>query len=172
MADTTQFIAGAAFPSMTWAQTDGGRLDPAGMRGWRLLVVYRGAHCPLCESYLGTLEGLLGEFRAAGIAVAAVSGDPKEKAEAKAAEQGWSFPVGYGMTVEEMRQLGLYVSTPRSPEETDRPFPEPAIFAIRPDGTVQIVDVSNAPFARPDLAALLKGLRFIQAKDYPVRGTA
>jgi hypothetical protein len=71
-----------------------------------------------------------------------------------------------------MRGLGLYVSNPRSPEETDRPFPEPALFVINPKDELQIIDVSNAPFARPDLEALLAGLKFVIANDYPIRGTA
>ncbi|MFD0391286.1 hypothetical protein ACFQ4K_31090 [Tistrella bauzanensis] len=71
-----------------------------------------------------------------------------------------------------MRGLGLYVSAPRSAQETDRPFAEPGVFVINPDGAVQIVDISNAPFARPDLAALLRGISFVQAKSYPIRGTA
>lgn len=64
------------------------------------------------------------------------------------------------------------MSSPRSPAETDRHFPEPGVFVINPEGRLQIIDISNAPFARPDLAALLTGLKFIQAKDYPIRGTA
>jgi hypothetical protein len=42
---------------------------------------------------------------------------------------------------------------------------------INPQGKIQIVDVSNAPFARPDLNGLVKGLGFIQQKQYPIRGT-
>ena len=76
------------------------------------------------------------------------------------------------MSLEEMRRLGLYVSAPRSPQETDREFAEPAVFVINPEGRLQIIDISNAPFARPDLKALLKGLKFIQEKNYPVRSTA
>lgn len=75
------------------------------------------------------------------------------------------------MSLAQMRELGLYISDPRSPQETDRPFAEPAIFAINPDGNVQVVDISNAPFSRPDLASLLSGLKFIREKQYPVRGT-
>jgi hypothetical protein len=71
-----------------------------------------------------------------------------------------------------MHRLGIYISEPRSPEETDRPFAEPGLFVVNPEGTLQVVDISNAPFARPDLASLLKGLQFVQAKHYPVRGTA
>jgi len=70
-----------------------------------------------------------------------------------------------------MRALGLYISAPRSPQETDRPFPEPALFVVNPQGNIQIIDISNAPFARPDLNGVLKGLKFIQEKQYPIRGT-
>jgi len=164
--------AGASFPAMSWPQIGGGKLDPQNAQGWRLLVVYRGKHCPLCKRYFKTLEGMLGEFKAADIAVMAVSADPKEKAEADVAEQGWHFPVGYGLTTEQMRQLGLYISEPRSPQETDRPFSEPGLFAINPEGKVQIVDISNAPFSRPDLGGILQGLKFVRERQYPIRGTA
>jgi hypothetical protein len=62
------------------------------------------------------------------------------------------------------------VSTPRSAQETDQPFPEPGLFVVNGDGKIQIVDISNAPFARPDLATLLGGIKFVRANDYPIRG--
>ena len=55
--------------------------------------------------------------------------------------------------------------------ETDRPFPEPALFVVRPDGNVQIAEAASAPFVRPDPDTLLGGLKFIQESGYPVRGT-
>ena len=164
--------AGSPFPNLTWPTTDGGTLSPNAMKGWRLLVIYRGAHCPLCRSYLKTLEQLQPKFAEAGITVAALSSDPQARATEEAGEEGWTFPVGYDLTPDQMRTLGLYVSSPRSPEETDRNFAEPGVFVINPQGEIQIVDVSNAPFARPDLEGLLNGLKFVIAKDYPVRGTA
>jgi peroxiredoxin len=171
MSTTTRIAAGSPFPTMTWPLAGGGELALAGDKGWRLLVVYRGKHCPLCKKYLATLNQKLQEFEAAGIKVAAVSADPREKAETEVEEEAWHFPVAYDMSLEQMRRLGLYISDPRSPQETDRPFAEPAIFAINPDGNVQVVDISNAPFSRPDLASLLSGLKFVQEKQYPVRGT-
>jgi hypothetical protein len=114
---------------------------------------------------------MLEDFAAAGVAVSVASADPEEKAAADAAEHGWRFPVGFGLTVEQMQSLGLYVSAPRAPQETDRPFPEPGLFLINPAGQVQIVDVSNAPFARPDLGAILRGVKLIQDRAYPIRGT-
>ncbi|KAB2920279.1 MAG: redoxin domain-containing protein [Hyphomicrobiaceae bacterium] len=171
MTQCSKLAAGAAFPGLVWPAVGGGTLDVAAMQGWRLLAVYRGKHCPLCKRYLKTLDGLHDEFRTAGVTVSAVSADPKEKAEADVAEQGWRFPVGYGLTIEHMCKLGLYVSDPRSPQETDRPFAEPGLFLVNPQGSAQIIDVSNAPFARPDLQMILNGVKTIIEKSYPVRGT-
>jgi hypothetical protein len=152
----SRLTAGSPFPSLDWPAVGGGRVNPAKGDGWRLLVVYRGRHCTLCKKYLATLNEMLDDF----------------KASTESEECGWKFPVGYELSVEQARQLGLYVSSPRSPQETDHPFAEPGVFVITPRGEVQIVDVSNAPFARPDLRSLLDGIRFVIEKDYPVRGTA
>jgi peroxiredoxin len=167
----TKLAAGAAFPAVSVPRLGGGQVAPAALDGWRLVIVYRGKHCPLCKPYLTTLDGLIETFAEAGVQVMAISADPEEKAAADLAEHKWRFPLGYGLTVAQMRALGLYVSDPRSPQETDRPFAEPGLFLINPAGTVQIVDVSNAPFARPDLAAIARGAKRIQELNYPIRGT-
>src|SRR5260370_5497435 len=171
MGTTRKLEAGSAVPVVTIPKTGGGEIAIGKSGGWEMVVVYRGKHCPICRPSLKGLDGLYDEFRAGGTDVVAVSGDPKEKAESEAAEEGWRFPVGYGLATDQMRQLGLYISEPRSPQETDRPFSEPGLFAINPDAKVQIVDISNAPFSRPDLAGILQGLKFVQDKQYPIRGT-
>jgi peroxiredoxin len=164
--------AGAEFPRLTLAQAGGGEIKVGGTGGWQLLVVYRGKHCPVCRRYLKVMNDLLDEFRANKVEVAVVSGDPKEKAETEVGEEGWRFPVGYDLTPEQMRALGLYISTPRSEQETDRPFPEPGLFLVTPDNKAQIIDISNAPWSRPDLNAILGGVKMIQERSYPIRGTA
>jgi peroxiredoxin len=163
--------AGSSFPSLPLTTVGSGTVDVAGLEGWRMLAVYRGKHCPLCKKYFKTLDAMLDDFRNAGVSVVAVSADPKEKAEADVANEAWRFPVGYGLTLEQMRTLGLYISEPRSPQETDRPFSEPGLFVINPEGKVQIVDISNAPFSRPDLAGILHGIKLIKERNYPIRGT-
>ena len=167
----SKLAAGTAFPDIRIPKLGGGDLSPAGMEGWRLLVVYRGRHCPLCKGYLKTLDELMDDFAAAVVAVMAVSADPADRAEADRAEHGWRFPVGHDLSEAQMHDLGLYVSDPRSPQETDRPFAEPGVFLINPEGRLQVVDISNAPFARPDLAGLLRGAKLIQERQYPIRGT-
>ena len=163
--------AGSMLPAISLAKVGGGELQIGGAGGWKMLVVYRGKHCPICRTYLKTLGELLEQFEAAGAEVIVVSADPKEKAEAETRDEKWRFPVGYDLSLDQMRELGLYISEPRSPQETDRPFSEPALFITNLEGKLQIVDVSNAPFARPELNSVLSGLKFVQEKNYPIRGT-
>jgi peroxiredoxin len=163
--------AGSDMPRITLPKVGGGEVSTEAGEGWKMVVVYRGKHCPICKTYLKTLDGLLDDFKKIDTDVIAISGDPKDKAETEVQEENWRFDTGYGLSPDQMRTLGLYISEPRSPEETDRPFPEPGLFVINPEGKVHIVDVSNAPFARPDLNGLVKGLGFIQQKQYPIRGT-
>jgi peroxiredoxin len=163
--------AGSEMPKFSLPRAGGGMVGVGQPGGWQVVVVYRGKHCPICRNYLKALDGLREEFKSAGAEVMAISGDPKEKAESEAADENWQFPVGCGLTTDQMRELGLYISEPRSSHETDRPFSEPGLFVINPQGRIQVVDISNAPFARPDLMGVLNGLKFIQEKQYPIRGT-
>jgi len=72
-----------------------------------------------------------------------------------------------------MQELGLYISNPRSPQETDHPFSKPGLFVVNAEGNVQVLDISNGPFARPELETLISGLGFIRSpsNNYPIRGT-
>jgi peroxiredoxin len=169
---TEKMMAGAIFPPLEWSTVAHGAVTPAQGEGWRIVIVYRGAHCPLCKAYLNELNEMLDAFADAGMTILTLSADTLEKARNETQECGWNFPVGYDLTTAQMRVLGLYISDPRSPEETDHQFSEPGVFVINPRGETQIIDVSNAPFARPALPALLKGLQFIISNNYPIRGRA
>lgn len=173
---TSKLNAGAAFPALTVEKLGGGKLTlktPSPGFDWKLVVVYRGKHCPICTRYLGELKDALSQFHELGVDVAAVSADPLEKVTEQMALVNPNYDIGYNLSVEQMQTLGLYVSQPRSAQETDRPFAEPGLFVINGNGEVQVTDISNAPFARPDLKSLLMGLKFIRdpANIYPIRGT-
>lgn len=138
---------------------------------WTMMFVYRGKHCPRCKKFLNKLNAALPEWNAV-MDVVVVSSDTEEKAKADLNEFGWDFDLCYGLTVAQMRSLGLYVSEPLSEAETTGLFAEPGAFAIRPDGSLMLVDISNGPGARPDLVELLDGMTFNIENDRPVRGTA
>ncbi|MEZ5741658.1 MAG: redoxin domain-containing protein [Burkholderiaceae bacterium] len=131
MSVPNKFEAGALFPEVGWPVVGGGgTMNIAAMQGWRILMVYRGKHCPLCKRYFKQLNEMLADFESAGVAILAVSADPQDKAQADVEAEGWRFPVAYDLPLDDMRKLGLYISSPRSDQETDRPFAEPAMFVI------------------------------------------
>ena len=103
----------------------------------------------------------------------AVSGDSKEQLESHLEHLEVSFPVYYGLSQEQMQTLGLYISVPRSEKETDHNFAEPGMFVVNQDGQVQVVDISNNPFSRPEIDTFLSGLTWIRdpKNNYPIRGT-
>ncbi len=163
---------GKPVPEMTFAKVGGGNVTVGGLRDrWSLLVVYRGKHCPRCKKYLNKFNAMLAEWDAI-MDVVVVSADTEDKANADVAEFGWSFDLGYGLTEAQMHALGLYVSDPLFEAETTTRFAEPGTLAIRPNGELVLVDISNGPAARPDLEELLDGMRFNIINDWPVRGTA
>jgi peroxiredoxin len=173
---SNKFGAGDLFPSIELATVGGDKISlgtPQNGCEWRIVVVYRGKHCPLCTRYLGELEKLKADFEKIGIDMVAVSADSEEQAQAHMEKLTASYPVAYGLSIEQMQQLGLYISHPRSAQETDHPFAEPGLFVINDKGQVQVIDISNGPFARPEPEVLLSGMSFIRdpENNYPIRGT-
>jgi len=116
------------------------------------------------------LESMKDQWDAAGFDIIAVSADSIEKATDDVKEFGWTFPIATQLQEADMRNLGLYISDPLTPDETDKRFAEPAVFCLRPDTSVQIAAISNGPSARPDLAELLDGMIFTITHEKPARG--
>ena len=173
---THKLHAGAQFSALSVKDLNDAPVDiskPTGDADWHMVVVYRGRHCPLCTKFLNALAGFRQRLLDIGIDIAAVSGDSKEQMEEHLSRLDVNFPFFYGLTVEQMQDLGLYVSIPRSEKETDHNFPEPGLFVINTDGKAQVIDISNNPFARPDLEVFVSGLEWIRAPEnnYPIRGT-
>lgn len=169
---TAKPVAGSILAPMSFPKLGGGELTVGGTReNWTLFIVYRGKHCGRCKKYLKILNDMRGEWADAGFDVAVVSADTEEKAKADQAEFGWGFDLGYGLTEDQMATLGVYVSSPLSPTETDRNFAEPGVFVVRPDGSILLISISNGPSARPELAELLDGMIFTIENERPPRGT-
>ncbi len=170
---TPKPAAGAALPDFAATGLDGSSTMFSGSNGqWFLLIVYRGKHCGRCKKYLNKLESMQSQWRDAGFEILAVSADTIEKARSDVEEFGWTFDIACQLSESDMQKLGLYISDPLTPEETDRRFAEPAVFCIRPDNTVQIAAISNGPSARPDLDELLDGMVFTIENEKPARGMA
>jgi peroxiredoxin len=173
---TNKLHAGDQFPDIEVQLLSDEKVNlskPTNGADWKLVVVYRGVHCPLCTKYLNELEQYVSELKNSGIDIVAVSGDSKKQLEQHHEQLTVSYPLAYGLTETQMSELGLYVSVPRSEQETDHNFPEPGLFVINQDSELQVVDISNSLFTRPDLATLVSGLQWIKipSNNYPIRGT-
>lgn len=173
---SSKLSAGKQFPSITLNTLAGKQVklgDKQTDADWQLLVVYRGQHCPMCTKYLNQLESMHEDFKEASVEILAVSADSKSQVEKHLDDITVNFPLAYGLSIEQMQSLGLYLSNPRSPEETDHVFAEPGLFVINQENKLHLVDVSNNPFARPELEVLLKGLKWLKdpENNYPIRGT-
>lgn len=170
---TSKLMPDTPAPALAVATVAGDRWDLSAQspRGLSMVVFYRGYHCPLCKQYLSTLNGLARRYEAAGVGLIAVSMDGEERA-AKA-KQEWGLTdltVGYGLTEADARAWGLYVSGAIKETEA-KTFSEPGLFWVRPNGDLYLLDVSNMPFARPDLAFLLGKVPMAVDNGYPARGT-
>ncbi|MEL6572771.1 MAG: redoxin domain-containing protein [Pseudomonadota bacterium] len=166
----TKLSTGVAFPTMTVPRLAGGDVTLGDAPAAQLIIVYRGQHCPVCKTYLTKLESLLPRFAAEDISVVAASADSEHQAQGFMNEIGYTGDVAYGLTIEQMQALGLHLSAPRTPPETDHVFPEPGLFFVDAEGRLSLVDIGSAPFLRPDLEGVLNGIIFTRSKGFPIRG--
>lgn len=171
MTTTAKLHPGERFLPLSFHGLDGQQYKFGEEGKWQALFVIRGQHCPICITYLGQIEQRHQTLAELGVTVAAVSADSEAQTRRIAQATNLGFPLLYGLDEATMVKLGLYISEPRSAEETDHRFPEPGLFVVNPDGILHIVDIANAPFLRPDLDLLVRGLGFVISKHYPVRGT-
>lgn len=142
-----------------------------------MIVAYRGLHCPICKNYLRDLNRNEAEFEKRGVEVVAVSSDGRERAEE--AKRDWeleNLTVGYGMSIDQGREWGLFVSTSRGKTSAgiEEPplFTEPGLFLVRPDQTLYASNIVTMPFTRPHFKDVLGALDVIIERDYPARGEA
>lgn len=140
-----------------------------------LVVFYRGLHCPVCKTQLKDLDAKIGEFDRRGVSVVAISTDVEERAVMTNLE--WQLPqlrIGYGLSLPAAREWGLYISRGRGKTslgiEEPELFSEPALYLVRPDGTLFFGSVQTMPFARPHFSDILGAIDYVLKTNYPARG--
>lgn len=139
---------------------------------WKIVLVYRGRHCPICTKYLNEFSEYREFLEKINVEIVAVSADSEKQLIEHEKELNTFYNIYYGLTKEHMKELGLYVTHPRSKEETDHDFSEPGLFVINENNEVHILEVATNPFVRPDILELLKGIKWMREVNYPIRGTA
>ncbi|KZN48437.1 redoxin domain-containing protein [Pseudoalteromonas luteoviolacea] len=172
---TDKLHAGSKFPKLPVTLFNDKTVtlgEPRSGFDWQLILVYRGKHCPLCTKYLNQLESHIASLAAINVDVIAVSGDSQAQLAEHQLQLDVQFDIAYGLSLTQMKELGLYISDPRSEQETDHHFAEPGLFVVNDEGNIQVIDISNNPFVRPELTALVNGLTWIRnpENNNPVRG--
>ena len=166
---------GHEVPALDLPLTIGAQYDLAKQRPrtFTLVAFYRGSHCPVCRSYLEEIGSRVKDLSEHGINPVAVSMDDRDRA--MKVDSDWKtgdLPLAYGMSEETAREWGLYISTAREGSDEPETFSEPGLFLVRPDGTLYFAQAQSAPFTRPPLDDLIKGIEFAEKQDYPPRGLA
>ena len=164
-------------PNLTIDLVGGGTWSLADQtsENFTMLVFYRGLHCPVCAMQLKELQRMKSEYAERGVNVIAISSDTEERATTSKEE--WKVPdldIGYGLTPDQARSLGLHRSAGRGLTsiniEEPAEFSEPGLFLVRPDQTLFYSAISTMPFARPSFKELLGSIDFSIANNYPARG--
>ncbi|GAA0854417.1 redoxin domain-containing protein [Aliiglaciecola litoralis] len=139
---------------------------------WKVVVVYRGQHCPICTNFLNALDSMYGRFQGIKVDIVAVSADSAVQLQENIDNDlQVSFPLFHSLQEADMKTLGLYISDPRSEAETDHAFAEPGLFVLNEKNQMQLIDIASGPFSRPNIDQLYEGLAYARENDYPIRGT-
>lgn len=177
MTDLVPLFPRQSVPPLHVGLVDGGsfELEKEKPANFTLLVFYRGLHCPICKTQLRELEAKLDELAKRGVGVVAISSDTKEcAAQTKEAWELKRLRLGYGLDLASARRWGLFISSGRGKTSTgvEEParFSEPALYLIRPDGTLYFGSVQTMPFARPHFSDILAAIDYVLKNNYPARG--
>ena len=159
------------FPGISFNKMSGGTETLTELKAqWIMLIVYRGDHCPRCKHYVAKLHELAPAYAERDVTIRLASTDPQNVAQRTIDENGWTLPVAYGLSNDECRQLGLYLTDHEEGYELKDQYAEPGLFLINPDGLTQVIATSNSPSVRPDLEVVLDGIIGTQDRNLPIRG--
>ena len=170
---THMLIPDTQAPELSLALAGGGtwHLSDQTPQHFTMVIFYRGLHCPVCKNYLGRLNSMMDQISELGFSVVVASMDTQERAEQAKADWGLDkVDVAYGLDLETAKKWGLYISTSIKEAENDI-FSEPGLVWIRADGRLYLIDITNMPWARPDLETLMPKAKFAVENNYPARGT-
>lgn len=177
MSDNTKLIPRQSVPDLQLELAGGGiwSLHEETPENFSLLIFYRGWHCPICRAQLLNAQSRLYDFRRRGVRVVAISTDDGNRAALTKKRWGLDrLDIAYGLSLEQARAWGLYISTKReaTPTGVEEPdmFNEPGLFLIRPDKTLFYGSVQSGPFARSTFLDLIQAIDFVVQNDYPARG--
>jgi peroxiredoxin len=148
-------------------------------RGPVVLVFYRGAWCPFCNTQLRTLQEVLAEIQSLGATLVAVSPQQPDTSAALVEDAGLCFEVlsdvgsyvasDYGITFElsaEDRSLFLAVGNDLANVNGADSWvlPAPSTYVVAGDGVIEYARVDPDFTKRPDVHEVLAVLAAVSAR--------
>ena len=79
--------------------------------------------------------------------------------------------MGYDLSIANAREWDLFISTAIREGEPPE-FSEPGLFLTKPDGTLFYAARTSAPWGRPPLDQMLRGIDVVTERKMPARGEA
>lgn len=125
--------------------------DLAGSFG--VVLIYRGAWCPVCKSQLSGYVEAKSTLEELGIKVVALSVDDEATSAQFAKQIGAAFPIGYGADPDTIAAVTGAFTNP------DPHYLQPTSFIVAPNGTVLSILYSSSAVGRLSAA---EAIRFIQ----------
>ena len=111
-----------------------------------VLIFYYGYHCPSCVRQLREIDRDLPLFRELGTRVVAISADPPELTKQRFQQHGtFGFPV---LSDPENKVAQAFRVFKGESEETNKDHLRHGTYILSQDGTVQWVNIGDAPFRR------------------------
>uniref|UniRef100_A0A7S0SX14 Thioredoxin domain-containing protein n=1 Tax=Chromulina nebulosa TaxID=96789 RepID=A0A7S0SX14_9STRA len=165
-----KLIPGTQFPKIILPTISGNEINLQSNGEVKLIVIYRGQFCPFCVATLDQIQEKLSKLNELNIKVIAVSADPVDVTKEFVAKKGYTFPFASNLTVDNIRQLGLYLSDPTNYIPQTYSFSEPAYFLVEEDNSIRYVDVSSHPFGgRVNVDYLVNGYKWVKSNiiDHP-----
>eukprot|EP01034_Spumella_vulgaris_P023751 gene23751-30008_t len=164
-----KLLPGTVFPQINLqSASDGSIINLAttseGKR--KLVIIYRGQFCPFCNGHLQEINAAIERLGDANIEVVAASADGIDATRGLIEKHGLTFTIGTGLSVDQMRTLGVYISDPTDQIEQTFKFAEPAFFLLNNDGTIRYISIANNPVAgRVNVDTLLMANAYVTSRS-------
>lgn len=161
---------GESFPNIVLSAAGGGTISTQAQGKPTLLVVYRGVFCPFCTATMANLVASYQKIKDNGFEIIAISADKEAEANKIVADYKIPFPVGYGLTEAQIKQIGAFASDPTSYIPQKHTFSEPAWFFLNDNSKIKYLEYASAPMGgRPNVDNLIAGYNWStqNAKDHP-----
>jgi peroxiredoxin len=152
---------GDQFPRLVVKNVAGGAIrlpeDLAGSYG--VVLIYRGAWCPLCREQLAEYAAAKSAFDDLGVKIVALSVDDATASAKLVAEQHLPFLVGYGLDAAEISAATGAFTNP-SPN-----YLQPTNYILSPEQTIMSALYSTHAFGRLSAADVKRFVAYVKSKQ-------